>query len=122
MLRVAYSDAADGQRWSLSGCLAGIWVDELRSLWQEARERTPGAHAVVDLKEVTFIDESGESLLAEIAISGAELIAAGVENKHLIATLRDRQGRSLRRRSEDLCRDEERALMHGEGVALILDI
>jgi len=114
MLRVAYSDTADGDRWSLCGCLAGIWVDELRSLWQEARERTPRAHAVVDLKEVTFIDESGEKLLAEMAMSGAELIAAGVENKHLIATLRDRNGRSLRRRLEDLCHDGERTLMHGE--------
>jgi len=86
----------------------------MRSLWREARERTPRAHAVVDLKEVTFIDESGERLLAEMAMSGAELIAAGVENKHLIATLRDRKGRSLRRRLEDLCHDAERTLMHGE--------
>ena len=114
MLRVAYSDMSDGGRWSLSGCLAGIWVDELRSLWQEARERTPRAHTAVDLREVTFIDESGERLLAEMAISGAELIAAGVENKHLIATLRDRKSGSLRRRLEDLCHDGERTLMHGE--------
>ena len=114
MLRVAYSDMSDGGRWSLSGCLAGIWVDELRSLWQEARERTPRAHTAVDLREVTFIDESGEKLLAEMAISGAELIAAGVENKHLIATLRDPKSGSLRRRLEDLRHHGERTLMHGE--------
>ena len=78
-------------------------MDELRAYWREARQRAPHDRAVVDLKEVTFIDESGECLLAEMESSGAELIAAGVENKHLIATLKNRTGRSLRRRLEDLC-------------------
>jgi hypothetical protein len=117
MLRVSYSDTAGGQRWSLSGRLAGAWVDELRSCWREARDRAPRSRAVVDLKEVTFIDESGESLLAEMEISGAELVAAGVENKHLIATLNERTGRSLRRRLEDLggrCLDEDESQKEGE--------
>jgi len=103
MLRVSYSETADGQRWILSGRLAGPWVDELRSCWQYARERAPLARAVVDLKEVTFIDDSGERLLAEMEIAGAELIASGVENKHLVASLRNGAESSLRRRLEDLC-------------------
>ena len=103
MLRVSYSDAADGERWSLCGRLAGPWVDELRSCWQRARERAPQAHAVVDLKDVLFIDEAGEGLLAEMKGAGAELVAAGVENKHLIATLRNGVARPLRRSLEDLC-------------------
>jgi hypothetical protein len=103
MLKVSYSDTADGQRWSLCGRLAGPWVEELRSCWRQARERAPGARAVVDLKDVVFIDEAGETLLADMEISGAELVAAGVENKHVIASLRNRAGRSLRRGLEDLC-------------------
>jgi hypothetical protein len=103
MLRVSYSDAEDGQRWSLCGRLAGPWVDELRSCWQQARKRAPLARVVVDLKDVLFIDEAGEKLLAEMKKSGAELVAAGVENKHVIATLRNGAGRSMRRRLEDLC-------------------
>jgi hypothetical protein len=87
MFRVSYSDTADGQRWSLHGRLAGPWVDELRSCWKQARDRAPLAHATVDLKEVTFIDESGENLLAEMRSAGAELIATGVEHRHLLATL-----------------------------------
>ena len=115
MLRVSYSDTAGGQRWSLCGRLAGPWVDELRSCWRQARERAPRTHAVVDLKEVIFIDEAGERLLAEMEISGAELVAAGVENKHLIASLRKRAGCSLRRRLEDLCeRRRESATTNGE--------
>jgi len=103
MLRISYSDTPDGQRWSLCGRLAGPWVDELRSLWQQAREGAPLARAVVDLKEVIFIDEAGERLLAEMEIAGAELVAAGVENRHFVATLRNGASRPLRRRLEDLC-------------------
>jgi hypothetical protein len=112
MLRVSYSDTAEGQRWSLCGRLAGPWVDELRSCWRQARERAPLARAVVDLKDVIFIDEAGERLLAEMAASGAELVAAGVENKHVIATLRNGSNRPLRRRLEDLCG------LPGEGAKL----
>ena len=87
MFRVSYSDTADGQRWCLHGRLAGPWVDELRSCWKYARDRAPLARAIVDLKQVTFIDQAGETLLAEMRSAGAELIASGVEHQHLLATL-----------------------------------
>jgi len=87
MFRASYSDNADTQRWSLHGRLARPWVDELRSCWKQAREQAPLARAIVDLKEVTFIDEAGEKLLAEMRGAGAELIATGVEHQHLIAML-----------------------------------
>jgi hypothetical protein len=106
MLKFSYSDSPEGQRWNLCGRLAGPWVEELRAFWRRVQERAPLAHAVVDLKEVTFIDEAGERLLAEMEISGAEFVAAGVENKHLIATLKNGASRPLRRRLEDLCGGE----------------
>ena len=87
MFRISYSDTADGQHWSLHGRLAGPWVDELRSCWKYARDLAPLAHAIVDLKQVTFIDEAGQALLAEMRSAGAELIATGVEHQHLLAML-----------------------------------
>jgi hypothetical protein len=87
MFRVSYSDTADGQHWSLHGRLAGPWVDELRSCWKYARDLAPLARAIVDLKQVTFIDEAGQALLAEMRSAGAELIATGVEHQHLLAML-----------------------------------
>ncbi|HEY6347505.1 MAG TPA: hypothetical protein VIY49_38945 [Bryobacteraceae bacterium] len=116
MLRVSYSDNPAEQRWSLCGALTGPWVDELRSSWlqargRQARERAPQAHAVIDLRNVTFIDEAGEELLREMQSAGAELVAAGVENKDLIANLAEKNGkRTLRRRVEflkRLCREVE---------------
>ena len=87
MLRVCYSDTAEGQRWNLCGRLAGPWVDELRNCWRQARERAPKAAAVVDLNDVTFIDAAGEQLLSEMQAEGTDFIAAGVENKHLVSGL-----------------------------------
>jgi hypothetical protein len=100
MLRVSYTDTAGGQRWSLCGHLAGPWVDELRSCWREAHERAPRARTVVDLSDVTFIDEAGERLLSEMHSAGTEFIAAGVENKHVLASLKEEGKRPLRRRME----------------------
>jgi hypothetical protein len=87
MFRACYSDTPDTQRWSLYGRLAGPWVDELRTSWKQARERAPLARAIVDLKEVTCIDQAGEKLLAEMRGAGAKLIARGVEHQHLVAML-----------------------------------
>ena len=103
MLLVSYSDTPDEQRWSLCGRLAGPWVDEFRACWCHAREQSPPARVVIDLREVIFIDESGETLLAEMELAGAELLAGGVDNAHLIASLRNDARRPLRRRLEDLC-------------------
>ena len=87
MFRACYSDSTGTQRWSLHGRLAGPWVDELRSCWKQARERAPLARPIVDLKEVTLIDQAGEKLLAEMRSAGAELIATGVAHQHLLAVL-----------------------------------
>ena len=69
---------------------------ELRSCWKYARDRASLAHAIVDLKEVTFIDQDGEKLLAEMRRAGAELIATGVECQYLLTTLGNRKSPSAR--------------------------
>src|ERR1700722_9099980 len=101
MFRGSYSDTAEGQRWSLYGRLAGPWVDELLSCWKYARDQAPLARAIVDLKEVAFIDEAGETLLAEMRSAGAELIATGVEHRHLLATLGNHKSLSARGRAPE---------------------
>ncbi len=88
MLRICFSQNATGQQWTLCGQLAGPWVDELRCCWQHHRGAAAESHAIVDLNDVTFIDQNGESLLSEMQKAGAEFVAAGVETKHLIENLR----------------------------------
>ena len=91
MLRISYSDTAEGHRWTLWGRLAGPWVDEFRTCWRQAVERAARAHTVVDLRDVTFIDEAGQRLLSEMQSAGTEFIVAGVENKYLLATLKRKE-------------------------------
>ncbi len=102
MLRISYSDTADGQHWILCGSLAGPWVDELRCCWRNIRQYARSAKAFVDLKDVTFIDEAGEDLLLEMRTAGAEFYAAGVDHKYLLAHLKQNGERPLRRRVEHL--------------------
>lgn len=88
MLRFWYDRSDEVDQWTLCGRLAGPWVEELRAAWQRTCARVPRAHAVINLKDVTFIDDAGERLLAEMDHAGAELLVSGVEHKHLVANLR----------------------------------
>jgi hypothetical protein len=92
MLRIYYS-----QQWTLCGQLAGPWVQELRSCWEHARRAAAASSAVVDLSDVTFVDENGERLLAEMRSAGVEFVATGVETKHLLQNLKSSGERPLRR-------------------------
>jgi hypothetical protein len=79
-------------------------VQELRSCWQHTRQTAAESRAVMDLSDVTFIDENGETLLSQMRTAGVEFVAAGVEIKYLIENLEvdgERPLRRLVRRSTD---------------------
>jgi hypothetical protein len=97
MLRISYSQTDTGQRWTLCGHLAGPWVQELRSFWQHTRQTATESRAVIDLSDVTFVDEHGERLLSQMRTAGVEFVAVGVETKHLIENLEGNGERPLRR-------------------------
>jgi hypothetical protein len=97
MLRISYSRTDSGQRWTLCGQLAGPWVQELRSCWEHARRTAAALASVVNLSDVTFIDESGERLLSEMCSTGVELVATGVETKHLVECLKHEAHKTVRR-------------------------
>jgi ABC-type transporter Mla MlaB component len=97
MLRITHAQTGTDQCWTLSGQLTGPWVAELRTCWEHGRRVAGRGHTTVDLSDVTFIDESGESLLSEMRTGGAEFVAAGVDTKHLLKHLRAKGERSLRR-------------------------
>jgi hypothetical protein len=88
MLRISNRTSAEEVRWSLCGRLAGPWVGELRSSWDQAREWPRHRRHVIDLSDVTFIDERGEALLGELMEEGAEFVAQGVYTRHLLENLK----------------------------------
>ena len=93
MLKITITDLPDEQRWSLQGRLVGQSAAELRSAWR-ARRGVDTPRCLVELIDVTFIDRSGEDVLAEIMSDGAEFIASDVYTTHLLSNLRS----ALRRR------------------------
>ena len=97
MLRITHSRTETEQRWTLCGRLTRPWLTELRACWEHSRQGGANARLIVDLSDVTFIDESGEKLLSELGGEGAEFIAAGVETVHLLKNLKDSGKRPLRR-------------------------
>ena len=97
MLRITHARTETEQRWTLCGRLTHPWVAELRASWEHWCQSGMHAPTIVDLSDVTFIDESGEKLLSEMGSDGAEFIAAGVETKHLLKHLKGNGERSLRR-------------------------
>ena len=66
----------------LEGRLAGPWVDELKTCWQQAGVRDRPLCVV--LKQVTFIDDDGRALLAAMHRDGVKLEAAGCMTKAVI--------------------------------------
>jgi anti-anti-sigma regulatory factor len=77
----------DGKRANLEleGRLAGPWVQELRDCWQEAISADGQINVV--LKQVTFIDDAGRQLLAEMHRRGAVLVAEGCMTKAIVEAI-----------------------------------
>lgn len=97
MLRIIRTETEAERRWILCGQLAGRWVHELRSQWLESAAAAP-KRGVVDLTDVTFIDEDGERLLGQMSREGMNLIAGdGVDNRDLLENLCTKGRRPVRR-------------------------
>jgi anti-anti-sigma regulatory factor len=74
----------------LHGRLVGAWVDELRMSWKKKPRKQNAAPCVIDLNDVSFIDQKGERLLRALAKKGVRFIATGIYIKYV---LQDRHAR-----------------------------
>jgi hypothetical protein len=86
MLKITVSNNNAGTTYGLSGRLVGPWVDELRTCWltQEVGGTVP-CH--VDLREVTFIDEAGTTLLSQMSREGVTIQASGCLTRAIVQNL-----------------------------------
>lgn len=66
----------------LEGKLAGPWVEELRECWRKAAVSDRPVRVM--LCAVTFVDEEGKRLLAEMHRQGADLVAEGCMNQVIV--------------------------------------
>ena len=97
LLKITNADTATELRWILCGQLAGPWVAELQLNWDEAHGESNGRKCLVDLTDVTFIDERGAQLLQQMRNEGAVFTARGVDTRDLLENLNSNETRPLRR-------------------------
>lgn len=82
MLKITTYVDADRITLELEGRVTGLWVEELKVSWQNAARED---HQVgVVLKEVTFVDEAGKKLLADMHRKRVKLVATGCMTKAII--------------------------------------
>jgi hypothetical protein len=82
MLKITTQTDTTGIVFELEGRLVGPWVQELERCWRGAA--TPGHPVKVVLKAVTFINDGGRRLLAEMYRHGAKLTAEGCMTRAII--------------------------------------
>lgn len=74
MLRISKSNGQRGNTLRLEGKLVGEWVAEARGAWLEMAD---GTQLTIDLLDVSFVDDAGRELLAEMHAAGAKLTGRG---------------------------------------------
>jgi hypothetical protein len=87
MLKISFTETPTEERWILHGRLNVPWVHELRTCWKKNHRTDVGRTCIVDLNEVTFIDRNGERLLAVLVREGAQCVASGIYDKHIVEHL-----------------------------------
>jgi len=86
VLKISIQTDATGTIFELEGRLAGAWVQELEDCWREAANSDRPVRVMVC--EVTFIDDKGKALLAEMHQHGAELVAEGCMNSAIVEEIK----------------------------------
>src|SRR5262245_5387457 len=82
MLRITIVDSTDHQKLVLEGRLMEPNVSELESAWETACAARGGRRCIVDLRNATFVDQSGERVLLRMKQDGAQFVACGVSTTY----------------------------------------
>jgi anti-anti-sigma regulatory factor len=88
MLKITITTTAKQELWTLQGRLVAPWVKELKANWKRARRTTQCRRCIVNLHDVTFIDQTGERMLRCMFNQGAQLVASDVYVKQVLDRLR----------------------------------
>ena len=97
MLRITVFKDANTTRLKFEGKLAHEWVIEARNAWSDLLEMNGHTGIVVDLMDVSFVDDAGHELLVEMHRADAELIGAGPLISALIDEIEDGEAAAAQR-------------------------
>lgn len=88
MLKISITKTPAEMHWVLQGRLVEPWVSELRTNWKKAYRSRKVCTCVVDLTDVTSVDQAGEKLLRAMSRRGAQFIAHGLYIRHVLEALK----------------------------------
>lgn len=92
MFRISIIDTQVRRTLVLEGTLVRSWTGEVETAWKSAREQLQGRRLVIDLKNVTLIDQEGENTLLRLMEDGAKFSCKDVLTKHVLKQLARRCG------------------------------
>ena len=84
MLMITEERNDDLLTFKLAGAIAGEWADEFERCWMTAAKSTDSPRVIVELKEVTFVDDKGKEVLGTMMRNGCQLIASDVLTKSIV--------------------------------------
>lgn len=88
-LRISIQENEQTIGFILEGRVAGPWVIELKRAWMELIPRLRGRKLSLDLRNVTYTDASGKSVLREIFTrTEADLVASSPLTQYLAEEIR----------------------------------
>lgn len=89
MLRISVLNTTETTQLKLEGKLAHEWVQEAAKAWAAVAGMNGDTSIVVDLLNVSFVDDAGHQLLADMRHAGAELIGCGPMMSALIEEIEE---------------------------------
>jgi len=77
MLRISVLNDPGATRFKLEGKLAHEWVAEAENAWAALSNISANNPVIVDLNNVSFVDDPGRDLLVRFHHAGAKLVGSG---------------------------------------------
>src|SRR5262245_58062641 len=93
MLRITVLDEPYSVTLKAEGKIIQEWVTELRKTWQALCNEAGNRKKIVDLFNVSFVDEMGRHLLEDMHLAGASLRGSGPMISALIEEIENPGGR-----------------------------
>jgi anti-anti-sigma regulatory factor len=87
MLRITVHDKPELRTFQVEGTLAEPLVQELERCWDATHPVDSSRAVQIDLTGVTYVDESGKTLLAALHAQGATFVCAGCRIRAIVAEI-----------------------------------
>jgi hypothetical protein len=94
MLKISIVENRRQRRLVLEGKLIAPWDGELRPACEKAKTGLGDRELIVEVKNLTAINQAGENVLLELMKEGVKFRGSGVFTKHMLKQLARRVGRS----------------------------